>query len=90
MQQQTGMKIADKSKNNNMAHRRATTRGTKNGKTYNVPTALLKAHMERGFNPIGPEVPEPKEAKKVGAPKKEKAAKIEAPEPEQIETETAE
>ena len=92
MQQQKGMKIADKSKNDNMAHRGAVTRIKKRGKTYNVPTALLKAHLERGAVVVGPEAPEPKEAKKVGAPKKEKAAKVETPEhePEQVETETAE
>jgi len=74
-----------------MAHRRAVTRIKKNGKTYNVPTALLQAHINRGAVVVGPDAPEPKEAKKVGAPKKEKAAKVEAQEhePEQVETETA-
>ena len=75
-----------------MAHRRAVTRITKRGKTYNVPTSLLHAHINRGAVVVGPEAPEPKEAKRVSAPKKEKAAKVEAQEhePEQVETETAE
>ena len=75
-----------------MAHRRAVTRIKKNGKTYNVPTALLQAHINRGAVVVGPEAPEPKEAKRVSAPKKDKVAKVETLEPEQVqvETETAE
>lgn len=73
-----------------MSHRGATTRIEKNGKKFNVPTAILQAHLNRGAVVVGPDAPEPKEAKKVGAPKKDKPAKLETPEHEQTETETAE
>lgn len=64
-----------------MAHQRSVTRIRKNGKTFNVPTALLKAHIARGAVVVGPEVPEPKEAKKVAATKKAKEPKAETIEP---------
>jgi len=85
------MKIADKSKIQHGTPQ-GSNANTKNSKTYNVPTALLQAHINRGAVVVGPDAPDPKEAKKVGAPKKEKAAKVETPEheQEQVETETAE